>query len=125
MAKRIVWMSAKHSPSQEQLAELDRLFPGCQVIIERNTWRDVDEIINAFDAMGGDEMVTVLPLTLVRKLTERGIKPLHAQMVEVRNGGEGVINNTRKSEGFQRHYRFIRFQRLTKFEVRYEDLIPE
>ena len=121
---RIAWFSAQYDPTPEQLDELNRLYPGHQLIIDHNTWGSVDALARRFVELQANDMVVVLPLTVIRLLTQRGFCPLQAQMVEVRDGGKGLLDNTRKSDGVKRHYKFIKFRRIVSVDIKYAKVEP-
>jgi hypothetical protein len=107
--KTIVWFS-RHLPTRSQLQALAALYPHHRLLLDTNAFSDATDVVRRFEERGGDEMVVVAPLTVIRELVKRGLKPLRAQMeqcaptdAEVHEGG--------------RHYRFVRFTRITAIEV--------
>jgi hypothetical protein len=119
MANVVVWFS-RHTPTARQRAELTRLFPGSRLILDREVFRDAEDVVDRFHAAHGDEMVIVAPLSVVQALLERGIRPLWAEMEQCRLGAAEVTMPCR--DGRVDYYRFVRFRRVVAVEMRFEEL---
>jgi hypothetical protein len=113
--KVIVWLS-RHHPAPKQLQELERLFPGHRLITDTRAFDSVDDIITRFHSYKGDEMVVVAPLTVIRELVKRGIKPLRSEMKQVPHSLDPDVTYSGRS------YRFLYFTRITDVAVTTEPL---
>lgn len=122
--KRVVWFSARHEPAPAQMAELQRLWPGCEVVTVANTWSDIDGIIAKFHDLGGDEMAAVLPLSIVRLLTDKGHTILWSVMEQVREPGAPYDIEDRYKNRVKR-FKFHGFKRLKRVKMILEDIKPE
>ena len=117
---KIVWIS-RHSPSERQLNALTSHFPNHQLIIDARSFDSADTLIARYRAIGGDEMVVVAPLAVIRQLCRRGLHPLYAQMTQVpcdRPDAEITIGNGNR----RRCYRFDGFARIRALDFRLEAL---
>ncbi len=63
-----------------------------------------------------DEVVMVAPLSVMTKVIELGIKPIKADVVEVKSGEDFTF------EYNKRFYKFIKFVRVIRLELVTEDL---
>lgn len=108
MAKTIVWMS-RHSPLVSQLKELERLFPGHSLIIDRRAFSSAAQIVQRFHEALGDEMVVVAPDSVVRELIRLGIRPIYAEMQQVSTAGEAETTIVANRSKRRRYYRFVKF----------------
>jgi len=111
---KVYWLS-KHKPLKSQLRELNRLFDSAEVVYDENPFDDIRKIIKRFTESGAVDMVAIVPLSVLVRLNEEGIKPLIPRMrrcteqeAEIRKGGV--------------FYRFVRFARLKDIRVEVEDL---
>lgn len=118
--KKVIWFSNRHAPVPAQVNELRRMFPDCEIVHVSDTWHSVDELIRKFHELGGDEMATVLPLTIARGLTERGYFPLWTFMDTITDPHTppDIVNTYR---GKPIKYRFQGFERLTEVRMVFED----
>ena len=78
----IGWLS-RHSPTVRQLKELKRIFPDHRLTLDTNAFAGADEILERIKKAHYDEIVIVAPLSMIRALTDRGIKPIYAEMKQV------------------------------------------
>jgi RNase H-fold protein (predicted Holliday junction resolvase) len=62
---------------------LSKIFGDPEIIHYRNKVQDVNHVLNLIREYNADEVVTVLPLTIIKRLCEHGVKPIIAKMVEV------------------------------------------
>jgi hypothetical protein len=106
MSRKIVWIS-RHVPTNSQLVELERLFPGCHLHIDARSFSNAQEIMGRFREVRGDEMVVVAPWTVMRELIRLGAHPLYAEMKEVPCDSSEV--EVRIPSKRRRCYKFIRF----------------
>jgi len=118
MKKKIYWMS-RHAPLASQIQELERLFGEVEILQDPKPFDSADEVVRRFHESGADEIVIVAPLSVIAQLTQRGIKPLWAEMELVNDPSQAEV------EAAGRYYRFRRFRRIIGVEIRFEDLQPE
>ena len=114
-SKKIVWFS-RHAilPSQEQ--ELKRLFgEDVKIFRDPNPFSSAEEIMHRFKWVGADEMVVVAPLSVMSRLCDLGLKPLWAEM-------KTCAPEDAEVEAAGRHYRFIRFRRVKRMVMEFEDV---
>lgn len=116
MVKTILWIS-RHPILPKQKQELRRIFGECEVWQFKNKVRDIAHIFELIQKSKADEVVTVLPLSIIMQLVERGIKPLYAVMKSTNPEDADYID-----EGTGRAYKFTKFVRIVKFEMVTEDL---
>lgn len=112
--KRIIWFS-RHNPLPKQREELQRIFGEVEILIDAQPFSNADEVVDRFRAAGGDEMVSVAPLSVIDQLCQRGIQPLFAEMEVVQDGSYDVMAAGRK-------YRFLKFTRIKDIKILKEDL---
>lgn len=118
MSQIILWLS-RHTPTVRQLAELERLYPGHNLKIDKRSFDSADDIVARYKSSGATDMVVVAPLSFVRELVRRGLHPLWAEMRQVTRGSplaETTNNN--------RSYRFIKFHRIRSIEVKLDEVLP-
>jgi hypothetical protein len=121
MAAKIMWVS-QHAPTPRQITTLEALFPSHHLIIDPRPFGGADDIIARYHEAQADEMVVVAPLTVIRELIKRGIKPLYAEMRQVPCNSKHA--EVRLPNG-RRCWRFIRFQRITAVNVKLEPISIE
>jgi len=63
-----------------------------------------------------DEIIMVAPLSVIAKVLELGIKPIKADVIEVKDEKEKTFTYS------GRHYKFIKFVRITRIDFVTEDL---
>jgi hypothetical protein len=113
--KRILWLS-RHPPLPRQIAELKRLFGENTVIRQDvNPFSDVHDIVARFHDGRYDEIVVVAPLSLIARLCEAGITPLWAEMQPTSKPRAEIFMNNR-------HYRFVKFRRIKRIAIEFEEL---
>jgi len=119
VAKRILWIS-RHPPLPRQVDELKRLFGDIELWQYSEHIRDADHVLSLKQIFVADEVVAVLPLTILKHLTERGLKPIYAEMEPCEPEEADYIDpGTRKS------YRFKEFKRLAGVKLELEPLEPQ
>lgn len=79
---KILWI-AKTEPMAEQLAELAELFPGAEVEMDLREVRTTMELVTRIRAGKYDEVVAVVPWSMLSQLTERGIYSLYPKIRRV------------------------------------------
>lgn len=114
---RIAWLS-RHQPLPAQIEALKSVFGTVEVVQESNTWTDADAIMKCIQ--GFDEVVIVAPLSLIDQLIRRGVKPIRAVM-QLQPAGTPVDPRTDVVEK-DRHYRFVKFERIVRLTVETVDL---
>ena len=131
MSKRIIWFSTNQIPIPEQLRELNRIWPGSGkiihadkagpgVIIQREVWNSIKDLLDRFDDLEGDEMITVLPMSMISRLLGYNIHPIYAKMKrEYRDYMPAMIEHTKN--GITLRYNFIGFKRVIGITI---DMIP-
>ena len=75
----ILWLS-RHKPLPKQIQVLNQKFNNPKIIQYTDTVKNADHVIQLIHKFKADEIVTVLPLTVIMHLVQRGIKPLWAEM---------------------------------------------
>lgn len=121
--KRVVWMS-QHSPVPSQIAALEKLFPHHELHHDIRSFSGADEIIKRFRDIKGDELVVVAPLSVVREIVKRGVRPLYAEMRPATCGTADAEVTITKGKR-QRCYKFVRFSRVHKLEFDLRDPLNE
>lgn len=111
MTAIILWLS-RHTPTPRQLAELERIYPGHILKIDRRSFDGADDIVERYHKSGATDMVVVAPLSFVRELVRRGLHPLWAEMRQVTRGSPLA-----ESHNNGRSYKFIGFRRITAIKV--------
>lgn len=110
---RIIWLS-RHEPLPAQVAELKSAFGEVDIVQESRTWTDVEDIVNMLNTIKYDDIVVVLPESIIRKLIDRNIKPLRAVMQQLPPGEPFNKDTDVMVNG--RHYRFMEFRRVLRYE---------
>ena len=120
MSKRIIWFSHRHAPAPAQVEELNRLWPGCEIVHVNNTWHSAEGLIEKYHELKGDEMATVLPLTIVKRLADKGYRQILSHMTQVHDPRQpaDIID---ESNGRVRRYKFHGFEWLVGVKI---DRIP-
>jgi hypothetical protein len=112
---RIIWF-CRHEPLPSQIAELRRLFgPDAEIIRDLDPFPTADEIYSRFRTHRGDEMVVLSSLSVLQRLCELGLKPLWVSMEVVTRAQADLVTAGRG-------YRFQKFQRVEKVEVKFSEL---
>jgi hypothetical protein len=112
--KKILWIS-RHKPLPSQILELAKIFGEVKIIQDSQPFSGADEIVKRFKDGKFDEMVVVAPLSVIAKLTEKGIKPLWAEMRQVPEKEAEVIVSGRG-------YRFVKFRRIKTVKIEFEEI---
>lgn len=118
--KKIVWMS-RHAPLDSQKLELEKLFPKHSLVIEKRPFSSAEEIVKRFRDVGGDEMVTVAPWSVIRQIIRLGVRPIYAEMEPASAAdAESVIVAGRSKR--KRYYRFVGFRYCTDVSLKLEPI---
>lgn len=112
----IKWIS-KNEPTPRQRAELTRLFGDHVLQVDAETFSDAGDIKRRVQMSGASEVVVVAPLSVLKKLLDFGLRPLTAKMIRVDPDKAEVSVHGR-------HYKFVKFERLTAIDFRYEEVLP-
>jgi hypothetical protein len=124
MSKRIYWVS-RHDPLPSQVTELRQLFgKDMELVVDHKSFSSAKEIVGRYIAANAQEMVLVAPLTVCRAILKLGVRPLWAEMREVRPAKSEVKGDGRREKisRVERHYQFVRFLRLVGIEVKLVEL---
>ena len=122
--KRVIWFSADTEPAPAQVRELRRLYPRCEIITVLDRFNSVDGIIDKYNELEGDEIVAVLPLTMIRAITQRGY-PIIWTMMEQVYGPHEDWDIVSEKHGRVKKYRFDGFLKLRKVRMVFEKIDPE
>ena len=111
--KKVLWIS-HHSPLQVQKEELERLL-GSPVEIIRGPGINDEQIMDLIDSVQPDEIVVVLPYSVIYRINKRGIYPLYPEMVETGNGDYDLVYRGRK----------LKFTGFSRFQIKIEKHPPD
>jgi len=106
--KRVLWIS-RHPPLPKEVEALEKALGRIQILQYASSVRDADHVLRLIEQYKADEIVTILPLSIIMRLCERGVNPLWPECVQV-NGEEYDFID----EGSGRKYKFVRFVRVKK-----------
>jgi len=118
MAKKIWWFS-RHKPMDFQIPILREKFGEDMVLVqssESEAYMTGDKIVECMHRERFDEIIMVAPLSVIEKVIERGLRPIKAEVVEVKDAHSATFIFNR------RHYKFIKFVRIVRIEIITEDL---
>lgn len=126
MVKRILWIS-RHAPLIKQKEELEKIFGKCLIIQYGEKIRDVDHVLELIRQYDPNEIVCVLPLTIISQLLERKIHPIWAEMkllhvCESEKCPEYRFTSDWIDPSSRRHFRFVKFKRIVKLELVFQEL---
>jgi hypothetical protein len=76
---KILWIS-KTKPMPEQLDALAKLFPGAAVELDLREVKGTTDLVTRIRAGKYDEVVALVPWSMLSQLTERGIYPLYPKI---------------------------------------------
>ena len=114
--KRVLWIS-RHPPLPKELEALEKAFGKVQVFQYAGRVKDAEHAVSLIKQYEADEVVTILPLSVIMRLCELGLHPLWPECVQVRSGDYDFVD-----EGSGRKYRFVRFVRVKGVELKVEPL---
>lgn len=104
--KRVLWIS-RHPPIPKEIEALERAFGKVQIFQYAGFVRDADHVIQLIKQYRADEVVTILPLSIIMRLCERGVRPLWPECVQAEGDDYDFID-----ENSGRKYKFVRFVRV-------------
>jgi hypothetical protein len=113
--KKILWLS-QHQPLPRQIEELKRLFGDVEVLQDVSPFQNAEEITRRYKEGGYDDLVVVAPLSVIARLSELGLKPLWAEMKQIRSRSEADLSYR------GRFYRFIRFRRIKAVKLEFTEV---
>ncbi|MEM0377173.1 MAG: hypothetical protein QXI90_05320 [Thermofilum sp.] len=115
---RVLWVS-RHPPCSAEKEELRRVFGESVMVIHYSSRvRDAQHVLQLKEMFGADEVVVILPPTIVKRLCEIGLHPIIPEVEQVDDSGDFDF------EDKGHRYRFRRFVRVEKVEVRAVPLEP-
>lgn len=108
--QKILWIS-RHSPCKSELVELYKMYPQAEVtyIKEKVSAEFISEIGKNYD-----DIICIVPLSVLRKLVENGIHPLFPQTVEVNDDNYDFVYRGKK-------YKFVAFRRVKDVQLIFEE----
>lgn len=114
--KRILWVS-RHSMHGIQYPALRRVF-GENVRVVEDVWPfdSAEKIVERYRRNGYDDMIVVVPLSVLAKIVELGVYPLWSQAE--------IVSDVRQADWSvkDRHYRFVEFRRVRKLVLEFDSL---
>jgi len=118
---KILWLS-RHSPLPAQIKELKKKFGDVQIIQYNKKVRDSQHVLELMRKYEADEIVAVLPLSIIARLCELGIKPLYMEMELLHECKEVPcidfdIERDWIDSSSKRHYRFKSIKRIERIEL--------
>lgn len=122
--RRVLWVS-RHRPLKAQVEALRRAFGEVEISIHDEQVKDVDHLLGLIRRHRADEVVCVLPVSIIMRLVERGWRPLWSEMELLHRDCEGYgcpeygadSDVIMESPSVTRHYRFREFRRILRFEM--------
>lgn len=127
---RILWIS-RHSPLKAQIDALREVFGDVEIVQYDKHVRDADHVLELIAYYDAQEVVVVLPLSIIAHILQKGVKPLYMRMEVIHHPCEGPSKCTDFDPdrdywdpGSKRHYRFVAIERIIKLEMVTEKLYP-
>jgi len=118
-SKKILWIS-RHFIHPVEIPVLKRMFgEDLEIVQDPRPFDSAEEIVRRFKKGGYDDIVVVAPLSVIHRMVELGVRPLWAEAKQVDDPSQadwGVRG---------RYYRFLRFRRIRRLCLEFEDLGPE
>ncbi|HNW91413.1 MAG TPA: hypothetical protein PKM88_00695 [bacterium] len=113
---KILWMS-RHKMTTPQIEALRHMY-GADVEVEQEAkpFSDAREIVRRFKSGNYLDMVVVAPLSVLAVICQEGIKPLWSEAIE-----ETDPNKIEFFGGRGKGFRFVRFRRIKKVALEFED----
>jgi hypothetical protein len=125
--KRILWIS-KHKPLQRQVNELKRIFGNnVEIIVHDYKVKDANHVFKLIKKFNADEVVTILPLSIIQRICEMGIKPLWSEMEFLHVCDYFNCNDFKNESDYydissKRHFRFKKFYRIKEVKMVLEEI---
>ena len=123
MSAVIYWFS-RHSPLPAQRRALNELFPDSEIAQDENVFDDAKDIVSRFGSLNLSEVqvVIIAPLSLVARLLDYGVHPLWPEMEPVGKYYAMTHLDECVSAPRGRWFRFVRFRRLMRIEMKFEEI---
>ena len=121
---KIIWLGNRHDPLPIQKAELNRLFPGYEIIVERSYFHNTKALISRYHDLGGDEMVALIPMHMLMDITKHGYRPIYSVMKKVEDGEDYDSTDVKSRSPKVIKYKFMEFVRLVSIEMKTQKLKP-
>ena len=101
-----------------QMGALRRMFGADVKVIEQTGWLgNAEQIVEAYNKGGFDDVIIVAPLSVISRVIELGVHPLWSEAV--------ICSREQKDwETNGRFYRFARFRRIRRLALEFDDLGP-
>lgn len=113
---RILWVS-RHPPLPKQLIELEKIFGKYEIVQYAGFVRDAGHIVELMKLYRADEVVTVIPMTMIYHLVnDLGIHPIFPEMEQLPMDAPPTECDY-IDPGSGRKYRFKRFVRIRGFKI--------
>jgi len=119
MPKKILWVS-RHPMNGVQMGALRRLF-GEDVVVEEDPrpFNSAEDIVRRYGEGKYDDIIVVAPYSVLDRMVQLGVRPLWSEAELVQNPAEADWSVR------DRHYRFVRFRRVRRLVLEFDDLGPE
>lgn len=116
--KKILWYS-RHPMMEFQGPILQKLF-GDDMVLEQKVGNDAymsaEKIVQMMKDQRYDEIIMVAPLSVMAKVIELGVRPIKADVVQVKDEKEKTFTYS------GRHYKFLKFVRVVRLELVTENI---
>lgn len=116
--KRILWVS-RHPMHGVQMGALRRMFgEDVKVVEDARPFDSAEKIVERVRQGGYDDVIVVAPYSVLARMVDLGLRPLwsEAEIVEPARADWNVRD---------RYYRFIRFRRVRRLVMEFDELGPE
>lgn len=103
-----------------QMGALRRLFgQDVEVVADPRPFDNAETVVRRFRDGGYNDLIVVVPLSVLAKMTELGVRPLWAEATVVadRSKADWVTND--------RPYRFVRLRRVRRLVLEFDELGPD
>jgi len=98
---------------------LQKIFGKDMVLIQRtgtDVYMSAEKIVEMMRREKFDEIIMVAPFSVMAKVIELGVRPIKADVIEVKDSHEATFSYN------GRHYKFLKFVRVMRLELVTEDL---
>jgi len=124
--KKILWIS-KHKPLQKQVEELKRIFGNIEIVLWDQKVKDVNHILKLIKKFNANEVIPILPLSIIQRLVENGIKPLWSEMKFLHECDYFNCNDFNNESDYydiasKKHFRFQKFYRIKEIKMVLEEI---
>ncbi len=117
--KKILWVS-RHSMHGIQMGALRRMFgKDVKVVQDTQPFDSAENIVRRVREGGYDDVIVVAPYSVLTRMVDLGLRPLwsEAEVVEDLSQADWKVKD--------RYYRFVRFKRVRRLVMEFDDLGPE